>query len=63
VYIGLKKYGAVEEKLPVPCGQQFISIGTPAPNRKEPIWLASTRTVQVPCGQSIEMTINGRASM
>jgi hypothetical protein len=63
VYVMLKKYGTVEEKLIVPCGERFVTIiiGTSAQDRKEPIWLAPGRTMQVPCGQSVEVTINPRA--
>jgi len=61
VYVTLKKYGATEEKLVVPCGQQFVSIGIPGQDRKEPTWLANTRTVQVRCGHLVEVTINGRS--
>ncbi len=60
VYVMLKKYGLVEQKLLVPCAQRFVSIGFPARNQKEPVWLAPGKMIQIPCGQSTEVTMNPR---
>jgi hypothetical protein len=60
VYVMLKKYGAVEDRLLIPCGKRFIGIGVPVRDRKEPIWLAPGKSMEIPCGGSIEMTMNPR---
>ena len=61
VYVMFKKYGLVEEKLVIPCGKHFIGIGVPArPSRKEPTWLAPGKLTDIPCGGSLEMTMNPR---
>ncbi len=61
VYLMFTKYGKVEEKLTVPCGQRFIAIGLPSrTGRREPVWLAPGTSVFVPCGGSITMTMNPR---
>jgi hypothetical protein len=61
VYLMFTKFGKVEEKLTVPCGQRFIAIGLPSrTGRREPVWLAPGTSVFVPCGGSITMTMNPR---
>lgn len=60
VYVMLKKYGPVEETLAIPCGKRFIAIGIPLHDRKEPVWLAPGKSTEIPCGGSLEMTINPR---
>jgi hypothetical protein len=60
VFLMFKRYGAVEEKLAVPCGKRFVGIGLPAPAKREPTWLAPGKTIEVPCGGAIELTINPR---
>jgi hypothetical protein len=61
VYVNLKVYGAVEEELTVPCGNRFVSIGGPANGTAEPVWLAPGRKMVIPCGESLEFTMNPRA--
>ncbi len=56
----LKKKGAVEEKLAVSCGKQFISIGVTL-HKKETMWLAPGKNVEIPCGGSIDVTMEARA--
>jgi hypothetical protein len=61
VYLMFTKYGRVEEKLTVPCGQRFIAIGLPPRGgQREPIWLAPGTSIFVPCGGSLTMTLNPR---
>jgi hypothetical protein len=61
VYEPMLKYGPVEENLTVPCGKHFIAIGLPPrAGKREPIWLAPGKWMQIPCGGSIEMTMNPR---
>jgi hypothetical protein len=60
VYVMLKKYGAVEEKLAIPCGKRFIAIGVPVRDQKEPTWLAPGKSTIIPCGGSLELTMNPR---
>jgi hypothetical protein len=60
VYVMLKKYGSVEDKLLIPCGKRFIGIGVPVRDRKEPVWLAPGKSMEIPCGGSIETTMNPR---
>jgi hypothetical protein len=56
----LKKYGPVEESLAIPCGKRFIAIGVPVHDRKEPVWLAPGKSTEIPCGGSLELTMNPR---
>jgi hypothetical protein len=58
VYVLLTKYGAIENKLLVPCGRRFIAIGVPRRESKEPTWLAPGKYLEIPCGGSIELTMN-----
>jgi hypothetical protein len=58
VYVMFKKYGLVEDRLVIPCGRRFIGIGVPARSRKEPIWFAPGKLTDIPCGGSLEMTMN-----
>jgi hypothetical protein len=60
VFIGPRRYGSVEKTLVVPCGDRFIGIGVPVPNRKEPTWLAPSKLTKIPCGGSLEVTMNPR---
>jgi len=60
VYVMMKSYGLVEEKLAIPCGRQFVSIGIPVRGRKQPVWLAPGKMLQVPCQESMELTMNPR---
>jgi hypothetical protein len=60
VYLMFKRYGFVDEKLVVPCGRRFIGIGLPVRDRKEPTWLAPGKMTDVPCGGSLEVTMNPR---
>jgi hypothetical protein len=61
VYMMFTKYGKVEERLTVPCGRRFMAIGLPAPTpHREPIWLAPGETIDIPCGGSLEVTMNPR---
>jgi serine/threonine-protein kinase len=61
VYLIWARQGKVEEPLSIPCGKRFISVGVPAPGRRQPIWLAPGRLMNIPCGGSIEVTINPHA--
>jgi serine/threonine protein kinase len=61
VYVKLRRAGALDEKLAVPCGQQFLSIGILARGKKEPTWLAPGKMVDIPCGGSTEVTLEPRA--
>jgi len=60
VYLGVKKYGRVDEKLLVRCGERFVAIGLPRGNGREPTWLASGKTIDVPCGGSLDVRMNPR---
>lgn len=60
VYVMFSRYGRVEQRLSIPCGRRFISIGVPSHGGKEPIWLAPGRLIRVPCGGSHEVTMNPR---
>jgi hypothetical protein len=60
VYVMSTKYGLVEEPLNIPCGKRFIGIGRPGRDPKEPTWLAPGKSVQIPCGGSLEVTMNPR---
>jgi hypothetical protein len=60
VYLMFKKYGPVEERLVVPCGKRFIGIGLPVRDRIEPTWLAPGKMTDIPCGGSLEVTMNPR---
>jgi hypothetical protein len=60
VYLMFTKYGPVEDKLVVPCGKRFIGVGIPKRESKEPTWLAPGKLLEIPCGGSIELTMNPR---
>jgi serine/threonine-protein kinase len=61
VFLMFTKYGRVEEKLTVPCGQRFVAIGLPPrAGKHEPIWLAPGTSIFVPCGGSLTVTMNPR---
>jgi serine/threonine-protein kinase len=60
VYVNLKPRGKPDEKLTVQCGNRFVSIGVPN-GTAEPAWLAPGKTMVVPCGGSLEMTMDPRA--
>ena len=60
VYMMLTRLGPVEERLVIPCGKRFIGIGRPMRDRKEPVWLAPGKTIEIPCGGSLEVTMNPR---
>lgn len=60
VYVNLKSYGRVEDRLTVPCGNRFVSIAVPANHPGEPLWLAPGTMVPIPCGSSFETTMNPR---
>jgi hypothetical protein len=57
VYVQLIRYGHVERRLTVRCGKRFVSLGSPRPTGGEPIWFAPSKTVDVPCGGSLEITM------
>ena len=57
VYGKLNVYGAVEDALVVPCGRQFFRIGIPGPKAKRIAWLGRGRTIQIACGQAVEITM------
>ena len=61
VYVNLKVLGGPEERLTVPCGKQFVSIGIPPRRPGPPIWLAPGKSIIVPCGAAFEATLNPRA--
>ena len=61
VYVNLKLFGGPEERLTVPCGKQFVSIGVPPRRPGPPIWLAPGKSIIVPCGGAYEATMNPRA--
>jgi hypothetical protein len=61
VYVMPGRYGKVEQPLTVPCGNKFLAIGVPTPSRKEPVWLAPGRKILIPCGGSLDVTMNPRA--
>jgi serine/threonine-protein kinase len=61
VYVMLARYGKVEEKLTLPCGKRFLAIGVQAPARREPIWLAPGRMILIPCGGTLDVTMNPHA--
>ena len=54
VYVHLLRYGKVEDRLIVPCGRRFVSIGFPNFKKHEPTWLAPSQIINVPCGGSAE---------
>jgi hypothetical protein len=61
VYLGSRKYGRIDQKLLVRCGERFVAIGLPRHgNGREPIWLAPGKTIDVPCGGSLDMKMNPR---
>ena len=57
VYVQLIRYGNVERRLTVRCGKRFLSLGTPKPTGGEPTWYAPSRTVDIPCGSAVEITM------
>jgi serine/threonine-protein kinase len=57
VYVHLLRYGKLEDRLIVPCGKRFVSIGIPNFKKHEPTWLAPSEIINVPCGGSAEATI------
>jgi len=57
VYVHLLRYGKIEDRLIVPCGKRFVSIGIPNFKKHEPTWLAPSEIINVPCGGSAEATI------
>ena len=57
VYVHLLRYGKIEDRLIVPCGRRFVSIGFPNFKKHEPTWLAPSQIINVPCGGSAEATI------
>jgi serine/threonine protein kinase len=61
VYVNLKSRGKIEEKLTVPCGDRFVSIGVPVPPSGEPMWLAPGKMMNIPCGGPLEVTMDPRA--
>jgi hypothetical protein len=58
VYVNLKPRGKIEEKLTVSCGDRFVSIGVPLPPSGVPMWLAPGKSVSIPCGGPLEMTMD-----
>jgi hypothetical protein len=61
VYMMNNRLGRVDETLTVVCGQRFIAIGVPPRGgRTEPVWLAPGKSVNIPCGGSLTMTMNPR---
>jgi serine/threonine-protein kinase len=57
VYVNLLRYGHADDRLIVPCGRRFVSIGIPNPKKGEPTWLAPSEFIKVPCGGQVEATI------
>jgi hypothetical protein len=57
VYVHLLRYGRIGDRLIVPCGKRFVSIGIPNYKKHEPTWLAPSEIINVPCGGSAEATI------
>ena len=57
VYVQLARYGKVEKRLTVRCGKRFLSLGLPKATGGEPTWYAPSRTVDVPCGKELEVTM------
>ena len=57
VYVQLLRYGHVERRLTVRCGKRFVSLGMPKATGGEPTWFAPSRTVDVPCGASLDITM------
>jgi hypothetical protein len=61
VYMMNNKLGRVDERLTVVCGQRFIAIGVPPRGgRSEPVWLAPGKSMNIPCGGSLTVTMNPR---
>jgi hypothetical protein len=61
VYLGSRKYGRIEQKLLVRCGERFVAIGLPRHgNGKDPVWLAPGKAIDVPCGGSLDVSMNPR---
>jgi hypothetical protein len=57
VYVQLVRYGQVERRLTVRCGKRLLSLGNPKRTGGEPTWFAPSRTVDIPCGGSVETTM------
>jgi hypothetical protein len=57
VYVQLVRYGQVDRRLTVRCGKRFLSLGNPKPTGGEPTWFAPSRTVDIPCGGSLEISM------
>jgi hypothetical protein len=57
VYVQLARYGKVEKRLTVRCGKRFLSLGLPKATGGEPTWYAPSRTVDIPCGKELEVTM------
>jgi hypothetical protein len=57
VYVHLARYGKVEKRLTVRCGKRFLSLGLPKAAGGEPTWYAPSRTVDIPCGKELEVTM------
>jgi hypothetical protein len=60
VYVQLVRYGQVERRLTVRCGKRFLSLGNPKPTGGEPTWFAPSRTVDIPCGGAVEISMMPR---
>jgi hypothetical protein len=60
VYMMFTRLGPVEERLIIPCGKRFIGVGRPVRDRKEPVLLAPGKMIEIPCGGSLEVTMNPR---
>jgi hypothetical protein len=61
VYLGSRKYGRIDQKLLVRCGERFLAIGLGRHgNGKDPVWLAPGKTIEVPCGGSLDVSMNAR---
>ena len=58
VYVNLKRRGKIDEKLTVPCGDRFVSVGVPLPPTGVPMWLAPGKSMLVPCGGPLEITMD-----
>jgi hypothetical protein len=60
VYVNLKARGKIDEKLTVPCGNRFVSIGVQT-HTGEPSWLAPGKSFVIPCGGPLEITMDPHA--
>jgi hypothetical protein len=52
------KTGAPGIPMEIPCGKRFVSIGTPKGKGADATWLAPSQNVTIPCGGSIDITMN-----